>query len=274
MGYNWAIGEKSFMVSSEEVSSTAVERALAILEAVGQRSAGMTNSEISRRLEIPKSSASYILRTLERQGYLRRERGTGKYRLGLKLLSLSRGVHVEEDLIEAARPVLRRLVEKTGLTAHLAVLDHTEAVYVEKVEAPGFIKMDTWVGRRMEIHATAVGKALAANLAPSEAEAIIKERGLTKRTPRTITATARLMRELEKVRARGYAVDDEENNLGARCVGAAIFDGFGRAAAAVSVSGTIGQIDKGSLAATAEAVKKAAREISRHLGYREEKKVG
>jgi IclR family acetate operon transcriptional repressor len=260
------------MVPTEEVSSTAVERALAILEAVSQRAGGMTNSEISRRLEIPKSSASYILRTLERCGYLRRERGTGKYHLGLKLLGLSRGVHAEEDLILAARPVIKHLVEKMGLTVHLAVLDHNEAVYVEKVEGQGFIKMDTWIGRRMDVHTTAVGKALVAYLAPNEAEGIIKDKGLSRRTPKTIVSLPRLMRDLERVRSRGYAVDDEENNLGARCVAAPVFDSLGRVVAALGLSGTTAQIDRASLPGVAEAAKRAAREISLHLGYGEERK--
>lgn len=260
------------MSVSEDNSSTAVERALAILEAVGQRSAGMTNSEISRKLAIPKSSASYILRTLEKRGYLARERGTGKYKLGLKALSLGRGVDVGADLKQAALPVLRRLVERYKLTVHLAVLDHGEAVYIEKVEAPGFIKMDTWIGKRMEVHSTAVGKSLLAHLPGAEAEAIIKERGLKRFTPKTLTTRAGLLADLEKVRRKGYAIDDEENNLGARCVAAPVFDGFGRAVAAVGVSATITQIDRGSIAKIAEAVKQAAREISRQLGYQADSK--
>ena len=250
-----------------DVSSTAVERALAILEAVAQRSAGMTNSEISRKLEIPKSSASYILRTLEQRGYLRRERGTGKYVVGLKVLSLGRGVQAGSDIKGAALPVMRQMVERSELTAHLAVLDHGEAVYIEKVESPGFIKMDTWIGRRMMIHSTSVGKALVAHLSASEVEAIVKEHDLKKRTPKTITVHSKFLRDLERVRERGYAIDDEENNLGARCVAAPVFDSFGRVVAAVGLSGATNQVDKARLPKIVEMVKEAARKISRQLGY-------
>ena len=138
--------------------------------------AGMTNSEISRRLNIPKSTASYILRTLEQNRYISRDRSTGRYRLGLKLLALGRGVQIGREIREVARPILRRLVERSGLTAHLAVLDHGEAVYIEKSEAAGFIKLDTWIGRRMDLHSTAVGKALAAFMQPFELESSIGER--------------------------------------------------------------------------------------------------
>ena len=150
------------MPSKDESPSVAVERALTMLEAVAQEPEGLSNAEISRKLQIPKSSASYILRTLETQGYLNRDPDSGKYRVGLKILSLSRGALSGIDVREVALPIMRHLVEKTSLTCHLAILDGPEAVYIEKVEPPGFIRMDTWVGRRMRVHATSVGKALVA----------------------------------------------------------------------------------------------------------------
>ena len=248
-----------------ESPSIAVERALGILEAAAQHRDGLTNSEISRKLDIPKSSASYILRTLERRGYLRRDAASGKYRLGLKVLSLGRDVLAGFNIGEVALPVLRALVERTQLTAHLAILDHGQAVYIEKVDGPGFIKMDTWVGRRMHVHSTSVGKALVAHLAKADVEAILREHGLKKRTLKTITGLARFLGELEKVRAQGYAVDDEENSVGARCVGAPVFDSLGRVEAAVGLSGTTSQIDDDNLSKIAELVKEAARKISRQL---------
>src|SRR5271165_5340663 len=208
--------------------STAVERTILILEAVGQREGGMSNADFHRKLKIPKSSASYILRTLEQHGYVRRDRDNGKYRLGMKVLSLSRAALSGMDIREAALPIMRHLVDQIHLTTHLAILDHGEAVYVEKVETPGFIKMDTWIGRRMEVHSTAVGKALLAYLDSKERDVILRHRGgLKKLTTHTITTLPRLLNELERVRELGYAVDDEENSLGARCVGAPIFNGEG-----------------------------------------------
>ena len=255
------------MAEKEDVSSAAVERALSILEVIAERSAGMTNSEISRKVEIPKSSASYILRTLESAGYLKRDR-EGKYRLGLRVLALGRGVQTGIDLREEAMSEIHSLVKRTGLTAHLAVMDRAEVVYVDKVESPGFIKMDTWVGRRMQVNATAVGKALAAYMAEADVDAILKERGLKKRTPKTITTHARFIHELKQVREQGYAVDDEENSLGARCVAAPIFDAAGRVQAAIGVSGTTSDVNRASISRIAATVKDAAMKISRHLGYR------
>src|SRR3989449_472219 len=168
------------MPVSDASPAIAVERALNILEAAAQRRDGLTNAEISRKLGIPKRSASYILRTLEKRGYLRRESETGRYRLGLKILSLGGDAQANLDIADVALPFMRMLGEKIRLTVHLAVLDQGEAVYIEKVEAPGFFKVNTWVGRRMFLHSTSVGKCLMAWLPKQEIETIVKRHGLKK----------------------------------------------------------------------------------------------
>jgi len=239
-----------------------------MLEAVAQAPEGLSNAEISRKLQIPKSSASYILRTLETQAYLNRDPGTGKYRVGLKILSLSRGALSGIDVREVALPIMRHLMEKTNLTCHLAILDGPDAVYIEKVEPTGFLRVDTWVGRRMKVHATSVGKALVAHISQEKLEKIIAQAGMEKRTPKTITTMPRLLKELEKVRTQGYAVDDEENNMGARCVGAPVFNQQGIIEAAVGLSGTINQVNTQTMPRILEALKDAARHVSMQLGYR------
>jgi DNA-binding IclR family transcriptional regulator len=256
------------MSTNHESPSVAVERALAMLEAAAQEPEGLSNAEISRKLQIPKSSASYILRTLEKQGYLHRDTESGRYKVGLKILSLSRGALSGIDVREVALPIMRHLMEKTNLTCHLAILDGPEAVYIEKVEPQGFIRMDTWVGRRMRVHATSVGKALVAHIPQEQLEKIVADRSMEKRTAKTITTLPRLLKELEKVRAQGFAVDDEENNMGARCVGAPIFNQQGQIEASVGLSGTINQVNAQTMPRILEALKDAARHISMQLGYR------
>jgi DNA-binding IclR family transcriptional regulator len=253
------------MAGTDTSPATAVERALNILEAAAQRREGLTNSEFSRKLAIPKSSASYILRTLEKRGYLRREAETGRYRLGLKILSLGGDAQASLDIADVALPFIRMLVEKIHLTAHLAVLDQGEAVYIEKVEAPGFFKVNTWVGRRMFLHSTSVGKCLMAWLPKHEVDTLVKQQGLKKRTPKTITTMTKLLAELEHVKHSGYAVDDEENSLGARCLGAPIFDAMGNVSAALGASGTLTQMDEENMPKIIEALKETSRRISRQL---------
>ena len=249
------------MKTKDESPSVAVERALAMLEAVSQESEGLSNAEISRKLEMPKSSASYILRTLEKQGYLHRDVQSGKYRVGLKVLSLSRGALSGIDVREVGLPIMRNLMEKTNLTCHLAILDGPEAVYIEKVEPQGFIRMDTWVGRRMRVHATSVGKALVAHIPQEKLEKIIAERPMERRTPKTITTMPRLLKELERVRSLGYSVDDEENNLGARCLGAPVFNQRGEIEAAVGLSGPINQVNPQTMPESWMPLKDAARHL-------------
>src|SRR6266481_3358343 len=186
------------MSIAPESPSVAVERALAMLEAIALEPEGLSNAEISRKLKIPKSSASYILRTLVKQGYLNRTSESRKYRVGLKVLSLSRGALSGLDVREVALPIMRRLMEQTSLTCHLAILDGPDAVYIEKVEPQGFIKMDTWVGRRMRVHATSVGKALVAHITRERLEKILSEQGMQKRTPKTIRPVPRLLKEVDK----------------------------------------------------------------------------
>lgn len=256
------------MPPKDESPSVAVERALAMLEAVAQEPEGLSNAEISRKLQIPKSSASYILRTLEKRGYLSRDTDSGRYRVGLKVLSLSRGALSGIDVREVALPIMRHLMEKTNLTCHLAILDGPEAVYIEKVEPQGFIRMDTWVGRRMRVHATSVGKALVAHIPQEQLEKILSKIGMEKRTPKTITSVPRLLKELEKVRAQGYAVDDEENNLGARCLGAPVFNQQGTIEASLGLSGPINQVNAQTMPRIVESLKDAARHVSMQLGYR------
>src|SRR5437588_7596233 len=227
-----------------ESPSISVNRALGILDQVSSRQGGMTNGEISRKLKIPKSSASYILRALEDGGYLRRDMESGKYKIGLKLLSLRHSALAELDVREVALPVMRHLVEGSGKTAHLAIFDRGEAVYIERVEAQGFIKMDTWIGRRMDLHSTAVGKALLAFRAEDELQTIISKRGLNKHTSRTITVAGRLLKELEKIRDCGYAVDDEENSVGVFCTAAPIFDANGKVEVSLGLTGTINQAER------------------------------
>jgi DNA-binding IclR family transcriptional regulator len=253
------------VVVMENSPAVAVERALSILEATANRRDGMTNSEISRRLEIPKSSASYILRTLEKRGYLRRDSESGRYRLGLKLLSLGAETQATLALADVAHPFMEALVEKVGLTCHLAVLDQGEAVYVDKVEAPGFFKVNTWVGRRMFLHSTSVGKSLLAWLPKEEMEALVHAQAFKKRTPKTIMTQTKLVTELEHVKELGYSVDDEENSLGARCLGAPIFDANEQVIGALGVSGTITQVDETKLPRIADSLKETARKISREL---------
>ncbi len=254
---------------SEETTSRAVERALSILELIAESKMGLSNADLSRRLNIPKSSASYILRVLENRAYLRRN-DNGKYLLGLKLMSLSSDALSHTDVREIAKPILNRFLKKSHLPeAHLAILDNGRAVYIEKVEAENsFIRMDIWVGHRLPVHTTAIGKALVAHMPDEEIIEILKVRGMEKKTKRSITSRQKYLAEMRKVREYGFAVDNEENSDGVRCIAAPIFDSKGSAVAAVGTSSTILQIDEANMPKYVELIKESAVKISQQLGYK------
>jgi DNA-binding IclR family transcriptional regulator len=253
------------MPESKAPRVNAVHRGLQILEMLAEQRKAWSTSEISRRLKIPKSTTSYLLHTLETRGYLHRE-GNGSYRLSMKLLALGSQAQHGVEVREAALPILRRLVAETGITGHVAVLEGNAAIYIERVPAPGFIQMDTWVGRQMPLHSTSSGKALLAFLPEQHVEPLLAGALLQRFTPKTIVSLPRLKQELRRIRETGFAVDDEENTPGVRCIAAPIFDRFGREAAAISLTGPVQQIPTEQVARIAEKVKEAARQVTRAMG--------
>lgn len=255
------------MKESKAPRVNALYRGIQILELLAGEKKRWTTTDISRKLKVPKSTTSYLLHTLLARGYLRRE-ADGLYRLSMKLLALGgqavRGIEVRE----VALPILRRLTSETETTAHLAVLEGAEAVYIERVPSPGFIQMDTWVGRRMPLHSTSVGKALSAYLPEKEAGALFQATGLPRFTPRTITSLARLKQELKKIRESGVAIDNEENTPGVRCVAAPIFAENGAVVAALSLTGPVQQVTEERVGRIVEKVKEAARQLTQTVGGR------
>ena len=222
-------------------NASSVERAIAILECLDNSRRGLNISEISRKLGIPKSSAHVIIITLERLGYVQKRDESLNYMLGLKAYGLGLGMMKSLSLSEAALPHMRALSSQLHLPSHLAVPDGDQGVYIQKVDTPGLIKIDTYVGRRMDLHCTGVVKIILA-FGPQE----LHDRFLAKPvyiryTRNTITSPRMMERELAKIRKLGFAIDDEEEELSVRCVAVPAFQS-GRFAAALSVTGTTAQI--------------------------------
>jgi DNA-binding IclR family transcriptional regulator len=185
----------------------------------------------------------------------------------LQLISLSRSALENLDLREEAKPFLRSLMQESGLTVHMAVLERDEAVIIEKVEASGLVRLASWIGRRLDPNCTGVGKALLAFLPEDELNRLLESTVFARHNSRTITSKSALRRELLRVRQSGYALDDEEDEPGLRCLGAPVFDQNGRAVAAISVAGTTTQIAIDRVPSLARMVIRAALQISSSLGY-------
>jgi IclR family transcriptional regulator, KDG regulon repressor len=248
-------------------ASPAVERALNILEVISEGNSGLTNASLARRLGIPKSSASSILRILQNRGYLCRYADNGRYKLGFRILTLGRKMLENSDIRDTALPFMRELVDRVDLTCHLAVLGQYEAIHLEKIVARRYFKIDKTraVGERVPLHSSSVGKALLAWQEPPVLEASLPSLDLRRSSPRTITTRARLLARLTEVREQGYALDDEECRPGWRCVGAPIFDQLGSTRVAICLTGTLAELDDSRLMPTAAAVKETAQRISHRL---------
>ena len=256
------------MRASKTPSAPALQRGLAILERVARSRRGLTFAQLTRYFEdVPKSSVHTLVLTLEREGYLAREDATGRYVTGAKLVHIA-GVTLDSVVLrERATPLLRALVADTRMTAHLAVLERDEVTIVAKVDRPGTHRIATWVGKRMDAHCTSLGKCLIAHVPEEDVDRLIADRGLLRHNEYTIVSPARLKQELARVRAMGYALDDQEEELGGRCVGAPVWNRDGRVVAAVSVSGSTDRITAETLDDFVTRVRKAAQAISRELGY-------
>ncbi len=228
--------------SAQAPHAHAVERALAILECLDSSRRGLNISEISRKLSIPKSSAHVIMLTLERLGYVQKRADSLNYTLGLKAYGLGQGMMKNLSVSEAALPHMRVLTDRLHLPSHLAVQDGDQGVYIQKVETPGLIKIDTYVGRRMDLHCTGVGKVILAFGPPETLGRLVSKQVYIRHTRNTITSPRALQREVVKVRKLGYAMDDEEEELAVRCVAVPVFRQGGRFVAALSVTGTTAQI--------------------------------
>jgi DNA-binding IclR family transcriptional regulator len=243
-----------------------LDRALAALDALAERPESSL-VELCSALRLHKSTVHRLLMVLEQHRLVDKSPETGRYRLGLKLFELGSKAIAALDLRERSQPYLTRLQRETQETVNIAILDQGEVLYVAKIEPQKNLRMSARVGHRYPSYSTALGKAILAALPEAEVETIIRRSSLKARTPKTITTAAALKTELREVRACGYAIDDEENEEGARCVGAAVWDHMGRPVASISVSAPAVRMDEAKMEAAAAAVLRAASDLSRELGY-------
>jgi DNA-binding IclR family transcriptional regulator len=243
-----------------------VQRATRLLKAFDNGPAELGVMELSRRVDLHKSTVSRLLATLEREGLVERVPDTEKYRLGFMLVRLAGQVTHFGDLRAAARPTLAELAERSLETVHLAVLDGDEVVNIEQLAGPHLVREANWVGRRTPLNCVANGKVLLAFQPAPTIERILAA-PLPRYTERTIADPERLRRELARVRERGYAQALGEIEAGLNAVAAPIRDAAGATIAAVSVSGPAYRVTADRIADLGALVVAAAERISMRLGF-------
>ena len=244
----------------------ALGRGLSILECLAAEPE-LSLSQLSSRLQLPGSTTYRLLETLKKRGFVAQSPETGLYRLGIRAFEVGGAFLTRLRLHEVALPAMRSLVGEINETVNLAIADGRDAVYVGQVEGRQLVRMFTQIGARTPLYCTGVGKALLAWRPEDEVRALFEGVPLRPFTPNTITDLPALLRELERVRASGYAVDREERELGVRCVAAPVRDRTGAVAAALSVSAPSSRLSEERIAELAPRVLACAGQISQWLGF-------
>lgn len=244
-----------------------VGRALDVLEAFTSDDASLGVTDLAQKLRLHKNNVFRLLATLETRGYVEQDKETGRYRLGVRTYEAGSMFLHHLDLKRLARPALDSLRGKTGETVYLAISDCGWAVYVEMVESDQPVRVASRLGRRLPAHATAAGKALLASLSREEQKVAIGREPLSIFTPHSIVEPDRLLDYLTRIPALGYAVEDEEFEVGIRGAAAPVLGFEGRLLGAVECSAPAMRLSHERVKTEiALSVQVAAREISSRLG--------
>ncbi|MGP8243957.1 MAG: IclR family transcriptional regulator [Bryobacteraceae bacterium] len=251
-----------------------VDRALAILEELADGSVRFGDVALAERLGLHKSTVHRLLAVLQRNGFVEREPGCTKYRLGWRIFELGMAAASRLDIIERAKPYVAKLVETTGETAHLGVLRQGEIVSLVNVESRYTVRTPATVGRHIPIHCTSLGKAILAFLPPDQLAERLKGYEFSRHSANTIVSKNQFLADLALVVNRGYAMDNEEYEEGLRCIAAPVRDHTGEVMGSLSIAGPTFRVTGARLPALSREVKRIAGELSTVLGYRDSTVLG
>ncbi|MBI4923297.1 MAG: IclR family transcriptional regulator [Devosia nanyangense] len=227
----------------------------------------LTVDQITAETGLPKTTVFRVLATLEKRAFITREATTQAYRFGEMALLVGARALGQLDVKLVARPFIEELMEETGETVHLSILNQTSALCIDKIDSRRSVRMLSFIGFRDPLYCSGVGKVLLAFQPDGERETLISSIELAKRTARTVTDRQALSEHLRGIREQGYALDLGEIEDGLSCVAAPIRDHGGRVVAAVSVSGPDSRIDEGVRRALIPVVVAKAQRVSKALGY-------
>lgn len=248
-----------------------VDRALSILELLGEYPNGLGLISISKELSLPKSTAHRLVHSLISRGFVYQNNENERYNLSLKVAKLSLGIIENIDIRKKARPFIEELSTNTNEIVHLCILDGHEVVYIDKVESNRTMRMYSQIGKRALLHCTGVGKMILSDLKDSEINDIINQTGLPRFTENTITTKVALLNEIQLIRSRGYSLDREEHESGIYCISAPIYDYTGKVIAGFSVSGPTDRMKKGiEFNHYKDHILETSRQISELMGYKKE----
>jgi DNA-binding IclR family transcriptional regulator len=244
-----------------------LKRGLRIIEVIATMGGSLPLAEIARKAALPRSTAHHLLRALVEFGYLVQNDGARTYTLAPKLFQLTGRTWSKEQLAEIAMPFLDELSHRTGEGTSLAVLRDGVVTVIAKREPEGPVRVVQEVGARRPIYCTAVGKALAAWLPEQELDGIIRRTVFERMTPNTIPSPAAFRRELARIRAAGFAIDNEEHIKGIRCIATPVRDHSGEVRASLCVVGPKNHLPQRKFPQIRKALAAVAADLSARLGH-------
>ena len=226
----------------------------------------MSLAELAAVSSLANSTAHRLLVSMKHLGYVEYDDTTGLWSIGIKAFSVGNAYLRKRDFVAQARPYMRELVAEVGETSNIAILKGDRHVFVGQVECKEVMRMVVQIGSEGHVHAAGVGKTLLSAMPEADALAIINRAGLPKLSEKTITTKQDFLQELKKVRECGYGLDDEEQTPGLRCIASNIYDEYGEAIAAVSISGPSVRIPDERISVVAEQVIAKAKAITHAIG--------
>src|SRR5438034_1759446 len=243
-------------------------RGLSILEALAKAESGLTLTDLAHRVQLAPSTTHRLLATLVRMGYVYHDGDLSLWYVGLQAFAVGSTFLANRDFVAQSHGYMRRLMEQSGETANLAILDGTEAVFISQVQCHEMMRTLVKLGSRVPLHASGVGKAIFASLPDEQIDAILKVKGLPRITENTITSPETMWASVRVIRQRGWSFDDEEHAVGTRCVAAPIYDEHAETLGAISLAGPSSRLPDPRIKQLGPLVAHTAEELTKRLGGR------
>ncbi len=266
--FNYDKGKK-MIIHREKINYLiqSVSHAIDVLEEFKGNQEELGVTDLSKKLKLHKNNIFRILATLEARGYIEQNKSTENYRLGIKCLELGQAYIKQMGLVRQAKPILERVSKETGETAYISFMRGSGVVYLDSVESSKTVRVISRVGLTLPPYCTASGKVHLAYLTEEERERVLPEE-LRPFTKHTITERERLVQDLEQIKEKGWAIDNEEYEDEVRCAAAPVFDYTGKLVGALSISGPSFRLGEEEVQSViVPAVKRGAQEVSQKLGY-------
>lgn len=241
-------------------------RAFGLLDILAKYDGGLTLTEIARLVELPRSTAHRLLTTMDTLRYVEFDSNTNRWLIGRQAFALGTAFVETRDIGRLGRPIMRSLMLQANEVVNIAISDNAGVRYVGQVRPTVQTPCLSEPGVRMPMHTTASGKILLAHWSPNELDHFLRSNALQRKTCATIVEKHALVKQLEQIRTRGYAIDDQEHLMGSRCVAAPVFDRNHRVKASLSISGSITRLTDRRLESLGQSLASAARRLTDDIG--------